>query len=305
MTIREAQLYGRSELTSSPSPNLDVDCLLQSILGCDKTFLLFHRDNQLTQEQQDILTCQLEQRKTGLPIAYITGYKEFYGRDFKVTPDVLIPKPDTEILVEQAIEAFKIKAQNNPNSILTICDMCTGSGCVGISIAAEIAEQHLVSEDKLPSVLMADISQKALDMARLNAERLLSTKSLSKMRFIRTNLFEQVHGSFDLIVSNPPYIPLDDTLELLKDGRNEPILALNGDVNIEGDPTYRNDGLGIIRNLVPQAYSLLSPSGILIVESGEYNAEQTQDIFNNSGFTQTRIIKDLEGQLRDTYGVKE
>ncbi len=304
MNIREAQLHGRKELSSSPSPNLDVDCLLQTILNCDKTHLMFHREDTLSEEQISIFKSYLNMRKTGLPIAYITGTKEFYGRNFYVTPDVLIPKPDTELLVEKALEIIESKSKAKSASIMTICDMCTGSGCVAISIAAEIESRNIINPEQFPSIIMADISEKALDIARENARRILSPVALSKIKFVRTNLFLNIGGTFDLIISNPPYIPYDQTLELLIDGRNEPVLALNGDIDIMGNPTGDNDGLGIIRNLVPQAYQHLAPDGVLIVESGEYNAIKTQYIFDATGFKNTEIFLDLEGQLRDTIGYK-
>ena len=308
MTVREAQLYGRSLLTEapvpSPSPALDVDCFLQSILGCDKTFLLFKRDTIITDEQLDTLNSYIHKRQTGLPVAYILGHKEFYGRDFYVTPSVLIPKPDTELLVEKAIEVIKSKALIHPSSILTICDMCTGSGCVGISIMAEVLDNNILPIEQLPSITLADINDKALDIARTNADNLLTPPQKSKLKFVRTNLFDNIGGSFDLIVSNPPYVPYSTSVELLKDGRSEPLLALNGDVDNKGNITGDEDGLGIIRNLIPQSYSHLAPEGVLIVESGEYNALTTQDLFIASGFKDTVIFKDLEGQLRDTYGIK-
>ena len=309
MTIREAQLWGRKILDEapvpSPSQNLDVDCFLQSILDCDKTFLLFKRDTQLTESQVQTLQDYLTKRQTGLPVAYIIGKKEFYGRDFHVDSSVLIPKPDTELLVEKSVEILTEKYKAHPSSILRVCDMCTGSGCVGISVLAEIIENNLIPRDHLPMILMADISEKALDVAKKNASLLIPEEYRSNLRFVRTNLFEMTGGTFDLIMSNPPYVPYSVTMELLKDGRSEPVLALNGDVNLEGDPTGRDDGLGIIRNLVGQAWASLNAEGVLIVESGEYNAEETEHIFRLNGFTRTEIFRDLEGDLRDTFGVKE
>ena len=322
MTVQEARKYGFDSLEkTSPSAQLDSDVLLGAVSGLSKTDLIFKRDHELSCEEEEMFASYIAARKTGLPVAYITGHKEFYGYDFLVTPDVLIPKPDTELLVEKALDVIKEKcfisldsnssANSNPLRqkirLLTICDMCTGSGCVGISILLECAK--FLPKDKLPLIVLADISSSALNIARQNAQKLLAEKSssadlLERVRFVRTNLFEALSGTFDLIVTNPPYIPSREAHDLLKDGRSEPILALDGDVSISGDPTGQEDGLGIMRNLVPQANAHLSPDGVLIAEAGEYNAEMTEYIFRSSGLKDTRIFKDLNGDLRDIFGRK-
>lgn len=323
MTIREAQQLGRSTLTNSPTAALDADCFLQFILSCDKTHLLMHCDDTLTQHQEDSFNKAIQLRTTGLPVAYITGHKEFYGIDFIVTPDVLIPKPDTEILVEQALSFLQDKsagthrtgaaseksALSNSKHILTICDMCTGSGCIGLSLLHQCAEQKLFDSYEMPAITLADISDRALDIARKNldhvAEQVTANTNISSVRFVRSNLFEAVPGTFDLITANPPYIPEQDALDLLKDGRHEPILALDGDIDNDGNTSFMHDGLTIMRSLVPQAYAHLAPGGALFVEAGEYNAEETESIFARCGFTNTKIIRDLAGQLRVIYGEKK
>lgn len=170
MTIQEAKIHGKRELVSSPTPELDTAVLLQHITGFDKTHLLLNRDFCLTAEQEAEFLSAIERRKTGFPVAYITGHKEFFGLDFYVTPDVLIPKPDTELLVELALDALEDKFRAKPEAIPTVCDMCTGSGCVGISINSKLRIRN--SEIKLTLV---DISEKALGVARKNAERILGT----------------------------------------------------------------------------------------------------------------------------------
>lgn len=306
MTIQEARKYGFDSLEkTSPSAQLDSDVLLGAVSGFSKTDLLFKRERELSCEEEEKFASYIAARKTGLPVAYITGHKEFYGYDFLVTPDVLIPKPDTELLVEKALEIVKEKCGGN--HLLTVCDMCTGSGCVGISLLLEC--EKFLPKEKLPLVLLADISSSALNIARQNVDMLFSSDAgllhlRDRVRFVRTNLFEAVSGSFDLIVTNPPYIPSKEAYDLLKDGRSEPILALDGDVNLHGDPTGEDDGLGIMRNLVPQAVAQLSPDGVLIAEAGEYNAEMTEYIFRSSGLKDTKIFRDLNGDLRDIFGRK-
>ena len=301
MTFQQFKIQSIKELSGSPSPSLDVEVLMQWILKKDRSYILFHRDEKLSEEQESQLKKSISLRKTGLPIAYITGHKEFYGIDFMVSPDVLIPKPDTEILVENSIEIIRC-LQDKSDRTLNILDMCTGSGCVAISIIKTLKDLHSPGESN-PKFTLADISNKALDIARENARRILDPETLSKVTFVSTNLFKNLKDkSFDLIVSNPPYVPCDQTTELLKDGRNEPRLALDGDIDIEGKPSGTKDGLEIIRNLVSQAKSHLTENGMLILETGEYNAMETACLMEKIGFTDVKTYVDLEGDLRNVSG---
>ena len=312
MTIQEAKLYGKINLPDSPTPELDTAVLLQHITGFDKTHLLLNRDFELSGEQEADFLAAIEKRKTGLPVAYITGHKEFFALDFLVTPDVLIPKPDTELLVELALAALEDKFRANPASIPTVCDMCTGSGCVGISINAELRMRN--AELKMTFV---DISEKALEVARKNAQRLLGMGepsdqcpvphyelSIMNCAFVQSNLFENIPHTFDLIVTNPPYVPHSESLELLKDGRSEPLLALDGDVDEYGEYDFTSDGLSLIRRLVPQCYEHLNRNGVLIMETGEYNAQETAELFKKAGFRNVRIEYDMNEMMRDVLGVK-
>ena len=312
MTIQQAKIYGKSELTSSPTPELDTAVLLQHITGFDKTHLLLNRDYELNAEQNAEFLTAIEKRKTGLPVAYITGHKEFFGLDFYVTPDVLIPKPDTELLVELALDALEDKFRAKPDAIPTVCDMCTGSGCVGLSIAKTLADKAGekkettdytdYTDSRRLSFTLVDISEKALAVARKNAGRLISQKEMP--HFIQSNLFENVLPTFDLIVTNPPYVPHSESVELLKDGRSEPLLALDGDVDLDGNSSGTNDGLALIRRLVPQCYAHLNRNGGLIMETGEYNAEATAELFKQAGFRNVRIEYDMNEMMRDVVGVK-
>lgn len=307
MTLADAKKKIVADLTPcSPSPQLDADCILQWIFDCDRTRLLLRRNDMLSDVQEKAVSEALEKRKTGFPIAYITGKKEFFGLDFYVTPAVLIPKPDTEILVEKAIEAILEKQAARPGQILTICDMCTGSGCVGLSILhslEEINSSRNIPRENLPHLTCADISREALSIAETNASRLLPAR-LDRIRFVQSNLFEQIPHTFDIIVTNPPYVPHTEALSLLQDGRSEPLLALDGDVTDSGDWSGSEDGLSLIRRLVPQAVSKLAPRGILLMETGEYNAEETAGLFSQAGLHRVRIERDLSGQMRDVIGEK-
>lgn len=297
MTISEFKLKSIKELNNSPSPELDTEVLLSFITGFTKTQILLNRNTELSYEQTEWLTNAITKRQTGLPIAYITGHKEFYGYDFMVTPAVLIPKPDTEILVERAVEIIIEKIDARPNSILTICDMCTGSGCIAIAVLKTLIEQYNIPYERLPKFTLVDISEDALNIAKKNCEILLPKKYQNNIRLIRSNLFEVVAYKFDVILTNPPYIPSSLVDNLLQDGRSEPRLALDGDITLFGEKSGTNDGLEIIRNLIPQLKEHLSTLGTGLMETGEYNAEATAILAQQIGL-KTKIRKDLEGQLR-------
>ncbi len=289
----------------SPTPLLDCDVLLQFILKQNKAFILAHREQQLSGEQEKFLLEAVEKRKTGLPVAYITGEKEFYGHKFFVSPKVLIPKPDTEILVEKASAALYEKILCHKDSILTVCDMCTGSGCVGISIFLSLIEEYGVPKEKFPKFTLCDISEDALVMARRNAAALIPAPFSDRINFVRSNLFEAVPYQFDMIASNPPYVPHNQAVALLSDGRREPLLALDGDVSETGDYSGTQDGLALIRRLIVQAAARLSSHGVLFMETGEYNAQSASECLILNGFKDVGIEKDLEGQLRVVFGIRK
>ena len=277
----------------SPSPELDVQVLLSHALKYDKTQLLLFAENHIPEDKLSWLNNAIAQRKTGLPVAYITGVKEFYGYDFFVTPDVLIPKPDTEVLVERAMELI-IEAAHP----LRILDMCTGSGCIGLSVMKTLYALEKVSVENLPQMTLVDISEPALAIAKKNAAALLPDSDiLQKITFIKSDLFEKVDGEFDFILTNPPYVPSSMVDELLKDGRNEPRLALDGDMALREPQGPHANGLSIIKKLITQSCKHLAQNGTILMETGEYNAQATADFASTLGFA-TKLHTDLEGQLR-------
>ena len=302
ITIRNFKNLAIKELQGiSPSPELDVQVLLSHALKYDKTQLLLFAENHIPDDKLDWLNNAISLRKTGLPVAYITGVKEFYGYDFFVTPDVLIPKPDTEVLVERAMELIMEKIGSGgevgtgsdagtgaPSRPLRILDMCTGSGCIGLSVMKTLYALEKLPVENLPQMTMVDISEPALAIAKKNAAALLpDSKILQKITFIQSDLFEKVDGEFDFILTNPPYVPSSMVDELLKDGRNEPKLALDGDV----------DGTSLIKKLITQSCKHLAQNGTILMETGEYNAQATADFAQTAGFA-TEIHRDLEDQMR-------
>lgn len=292
------------------SVSLDVDLIIGFILQKNRTWILFNRNEEIGENDFLKIKENTEKRATGLPIAYITNSKEFFGLDFYVDENVLIPKPDTELLVEQAVNvvvstgsttATSPTTETGSNEKLCCLDMCSGSGCVGISFLRQLFDERKISNLKMT---FADISPKALEITKKNAEKLLPKAIFENLNFVETNLFEKINEKFDVIMTNPPYVPHNESVDLLKDGRNEPLLALDGDVNEKSEFCGTNDGLSLIKRLVPQAFEHLSENGILLMETGEYNAKETAKLFKDCGLKNIRIEKDMNEMLRNVIGEK-
>jgi release factor glutamine methyltransferase len=234
----------------------------------------------------------LRRRAAGLPVAYLVGTKEFFGRAFGVDPRVLIPRPDTEPLVERALEAANFLRAANPRP-LDIHDAFTGSGCVGITLAAELPGSN---------VTLSDASAAALDVARENASRLLGQPLPAFLANLLPDLGAGsssteravTFGPQDLIVANPPYVRSEEARRLLALGWGEPESALDGGV----------DGLDAYRAFIPLAWEALRPGGVVAVEIGEEQAASVSSIYAASGFEGIETSRDLEGRDRVVLGRK-
>jgi len=272
------------------SPVLDANILLCHFLNLSKTALICNDSRILKEAELDTIQQGIEKRLSGLPVAYITNHKEFFGYDFYVDQNVLIPKPDTELLVEKALLAVDKALSTAPEkkADYKIADICTGSGCIAISVLKTLFQKYRASI----KVAASDISKAALVVAEKNADTLLSQEERQNISFYQGDLFQAFSSSenqkFDMILSNPPYVPTNLTEELLSDGRSEPRLALDGE----------SDGLGIIRRLVVEAKNHLKKGGVFFLEAGEYNVEEAGKCLLNVGFTDIFIHKDLAGLLR-------
>ncbi|MDR9859807.1 peptide chain release factor N(5)-glutamine methyltransferase [Treponema socranskii] len=327
MTIKNARDEAIKKLTNSPTAPLDADVLLSHTIKCSKSFLLAHRNDNLTDAQYGAFMSAIALRQTGLAVAYITGHKEFYKLDFIVTQDVLVPKPDTETLVEKAVESIKEIVRNKTTSTgkavrtaeapkknaetteqneggrtddtLRIADICTGSGCVGIAAARELNECEIFCE-----LTLTDISFRALEIAKQNASRLLTKAQFERTAFASGDLLNALSpfSLFDAILANPPYVPSDEVTELLKDGRGDPALALDGDADGALGVRQSSDGLAITRRLVVQAYEHLTQGGVFFLESGEYNAKEAAHLMKKAGFVRVETHCDLSGRPRVTTG---
>ncbi len=225
---------------------------------------------------QDEYVQAIERRKNREPLQYIIGKTQFYGYEFLVNENVLIPRFDTEVLVETVLKLIKKYEMND----IKLLDMCTGSGCIVLSLL-------LMSDIKYATAV--DISDKALEVARKNGHNL----GVSNIEFIESNLFENVNNKYDVIVSNPPYIPTSDIEELEDEVRlHEPMLALDG----------TKDGLYFYDIITKNAGKYLNPGGILCYEIGWNQAEAVASFMAENKFTDINVVKDLAGLNRVVYG---
>ena len=298
MTIAEFRKEQTKQLINSTTPSLDVDCLLCHVLEKNRSWILAHQEEILDELNLKKLNSLVEQRKTGLPIAYIIEKKEFFGLEFFVNKNVLIPKPDTELLIEKAIEIIE---QDFQNKISKVADVCTGSGCVFISIAKQFENTKNIK------YFSTDVCHKALEVAKINSQKILGqTFTEENVQFNLADLLDNVTEKFDMIVSNPPYVPRSIVNDLLLDGRREPPLALDGDAcYISTTDSNYGDGMSLIRPLIKQSYEQLNDGGIFLIETGEYNAHLTREYLQEIGFSDIITFDDLSGQPRVTRAIKK
>ena len=312
------------------NPRLDAEVLLGYVLNKERIFLYVHFDQPLDSEELAKFKECIKKRAMKMPVAYITGVREFMGLDFKVTEATLIPRPDTEILVEDAINEIvefynaNFNSQNKITSdarVIRIADICSGSGCIGLSVLKSLEEK--IADKNIFDLTMTDLSDKALEVTKKNAESLFE-KDFSRIKFLNGDLLCG-ESCFDFILSNPPYVPHEMTEDLLKDGRSEPRLALDGDkdcgkncskeqkrdernstcknnFDLTDVPFDTNDGLAIIRRLIPLAYDALNDNGSFLMECGEYQTREVKLLFEDAGFSDVKILCDLSGQERVVKG---
>jgi len=259
----------------SETAQLDAEVLLCYCLQKNRSFLRAWPTHRVNTQQFIQFQSFIAQRRQGTPIAYLTGEREFWSRNFKVSPDVLIPRPDSELLIELSLDLLSTR---NTSKII---DLGAGSGILGLTLA---------DERPLSDVLATDISAAALQIARQNAEQL----KLNNIRFLQSNWFDQViDSSFDLVVSNPPYIAASDPHLQQGDVRFEPQTALISDEN----------GLKDIRLIAFQARQHLRNGGHLLIEHGYNQQAEAQAIFSQFHYRQINTHKDLSGNPRVTSGV--
>lgn len=273
MNIKQALEEAKNILKSNnfEDSNIIAKELLSYVLKKDKVYLTINSDTALTDTEYAEFTKYIEQIIDGKPLQYITQKQEFMGMEFFMNENVLIPQPDTEILVETVLDICKRYGKQS----LKILDLCTGSGAIAISLSKILNTQ----------VFASDVSIKALKVAEKN-----NVLNNSKVEFIESNLFEQINGEkFDIIVSNPPYIKNEEIKLLSKQVQNEPYIALSGG----------EDGLDFYRKIIDEAYKHINKNGYLCLEIGY---DQKEDLIKlikqNENYEYENCIKDLSNNDR-------
>ena len=247
----------------------EASSLLAHVIGRDRTFLISHAEDALADGELRNFAAAIARRAAGEPAQYITGVQDFYGRSFRVTPDVLIPRPETELLVEAALKVMKANAR--------VCDVGTGSGCIAVTLLCERTDAHAVG---------LDVSEAALVVARENA----SAHGVEERILLQvSDCFSALNQSteqFDVIVSNPPYVAAAVLPGLQREVRDyEPLVAL----------TPGADGLSVIRRLLAEAPEFLKGKGHLLLEIGFDQGDRVRDLVNPSVWTLKDILPDLQG----------
>ena len=260
---------------------LKTKMLLLDILNKSKEYLIINKDEEVNKELENIFFEKLELLKKNIPIQYIINKQEFYGYEFFVNENVLIPQPDTEILVEEVINYINSKIIGN--SKVDILDLCTGSGIIGICLKKKLESKVCIYE--------SDVSKNALEVAKKNAERLDAD-----ITFIESDLFEKINSNlkFDIIVSNPPYIKTDVIKSLSGEVKCEPFIALDG----------KEDGLYFYRKIIEEAKEYLNTNGILFFEIGYDQREEVENLFKENGYKNVYSKKDYSGNDRIVVGMK-
>lgn len=285
MTYSEVYRDGREKLEKAgvPEAALDARLLLEHVCGTSRNDLLAHGDEPVTEENRQTYEALVSRRSKRIPLQHLTGVQYFMGLEFLVDEHVLIPRQDTEILVEEALKHL--------HDGMRVLDLCTGSGCILISLLRYSNGCQGVG---------TDISGEALAAAKKNAHKLLSGEGflagddrITSLKFIESDLFENVEGTFDMIVSNPPYIPSSVLETLMPEVRDhEPGLALDG----------CEDGLVFYQRITQECGRYLTRGGMLFFEIGHDQAAAVSAFMENAGFLEIQVIKDYAGMDRVVFG---
>lgn len=252
-----------------PEARREAGSLLSFILGKDRTFLIGHAEDSVDENSLTRFREFVERRSEGEPLQYITGVQDFYGREFRVTPDVLIPRPETELLVEAALQIV--------GEAPFICDVGTGSGCIAVTLLCEIVNARAVLIDKSPA---------ALAVAKINAH---DHSVVDRTQFVVSDCFDALDSrdyEFELIVSNPPYVTEAALEGLQREVRDhEPLMALSPG----------GDGLGVIRRLIDEAPAFIKQNGHMLMEIGFDQREAVESLIKESAWSLREIRPDLQG----------
>jgi len=276
--IKEIIFEATNKLRSiTDTPSLDVSLLFEKATGMNKTYQISHPEKEIDKKIEEKFNKLIIRRLNKEPIAYIIEEKSFYASEFKVTKDTLIPRPDTEILVEKTIEYIN-KLDFEPK----ILDLCTGTGAIGISIGLEV---------NYKSLTLSDISKKALEVAQFNAKNILQHKPFI---ILESNLLENCE-KYDIIVTNPPYLT-KEWIDMVEDEvKKEPVLALDG---------FGDDGLDIIRKIIKNStHHFNNNTGIIFIECDSRQCNEVKKLLKNNNFNNIEIYQDLGNRDRVVKGI--
>jgi len=278
MIVRDVLKEGSEVLKNSliDTAYLDSSLLLAKCLDISKEKLYASFPDEVPGETYEKFQVLLSERIDGHPVAYIVGEKEFFGLRFLVEEGVLCPRPDTELLVEKVLSLTE-----NDNNIKDVLDLCTGTGCIAISVKVNNQNLNVYASD-ISSVSESVFSQNNCSLAE---------KSIT---FTRSSLFDSIEGTFDIIVSNPPYLTTEETVQRMDEGWKEPELALDGG----------GDGLDLIRTIIDEAPQYLNKRGYLLIEAHPSQMEIMKSCMKISGFENIIILQDLPGLDRVICGTK-
>ena len=280
MTLREVLISAISRLQSAnvPSPRMNAELLLMFTIACDRPYLYAHSEREVSDQEWGRYDEVLGERARGVPAQYITGHQEFWGLDFIVTPAVLIPRPETEHVVETVLQLAGAARAPSPATPLAMVEVGTGSGCIAVALAKELPQAEIHA---------TDISSAALEVARANAAR---HQLQSQVHFHETDVLQGLEpGAFDLVVSNPPYVGESEEDQVQLEVRKfEPRQA------VFAGPT----GLEFIERLIAQAHHTLKPGGWLVMEISGTIADGVKQLL--AGWGEVRTTNDLQGIPRVT-----
>lgn len=296
MTLSQCLNRAKEQLDKAgvSDSSYDAFLLLEYVTGISRSKYLSCQNDDIDDEKLSKYERLVERRADKEPLQHIIGTACFFGYDYKVSPDVLVPRQETEILVERVLELASDYLS------LDILDLCTGSGCIAVTLFLELTKAYENKEScdydyGKCDITATDISDAALDIARENANRLIGDSS--KIHFVKSDMFDSLdtNNRYDIIVSNPPYIPTSDINELEPEVKDfDPRIALDGG----------SDGLSCYRRIVGESVNYLRDSGYLFMEMGYNQGEEIAAIMRDSGYGDIRIYKDLAGKNRIIGGKK-
>ena len=278
MTYRECYELGCHTLQAAGigEATLDARLLLEAVCGTNRNDLLAHGEQQVAPEAEEKYLDWIRQRAEHIPLQQLTGEQDFMGLTFSVNEHVLIPRQDTEILVEEVLKEL--------HDGMRVLDMCTGSGCILLSLL------HYSNDCE---GLGVDLSDEALEVAKMNAGKVLTPEMAEQVHFLQSDLFEKVEGRFEIIVSNPPYIASAEVEKLMPEVRDhEPRMALDG----------TEDGLYFYRRIIEEAGQHLVSSGMLFFEIGYDQGQAASELMRAEGYREVQVVQDYAGLDRVVFG---